>query len=90
MSGETTMSIRAITVSKLQQLPEPLLQEVSDFIDFVLLKHQSNSQSRDQVLSLSNRWAQWFKEVDRLEIFPIEPINDYQERLLSNIGRVVF
>jgi len=26
------------TVAKIQQLPEPLLQEVSDFIDFLLVK----------------------------------------------------
>jgi hypothetical protein len=77
------MSIRETALSKLQQLPEPLLQEVSDFIDFVALKHQSDSQNRNQGMSLADRWARWFEAVDRLEIFPIEPINDYQEGLLS-------
>jgi Protein of unknown function (DUF2281) len=38
------MNIREATISKLQQLPEPLLQEVDDFIDFVLLKHNAGSQ----------------------------------------------
>jgi hypothetical protein len=83
MSGGTIMSMRETALSKLQQLPEPLLQEVSDFIDFVVLKHQSDSQNRDQVLSLSDLWARWFEEVDRLEIPPIEPVNDYQEGLLN-------
>jgi hypothetical protein len=77
------MSIRETTVSKLEQLPEPLLQEVSDFIDFVILKHQVHDQNGDQLVSLADRWARWFAAVDRLEISPIEPINNFQEGLLN-------
>lgn len=33
------MTVYQRTVAKMQQLPEPLLQEVSDFIDFLLVKH---------------------------------------------------
>jgi hypothetical protein len=33
------MTVYERTVTKIQQLPEPLLQEVSDFIDFLLVKH---------------------------------------------------
>jgi len=33
------MTIRDSAIAKLQQLPEPLLQEVSDFIDFITHKH---------------------------------------------------
>lgn len=32
------MTIYEHTIAKLQQLPEPLAQEVSDFIDFLLVK----------------------------------------------------
>ena len=32
------MTIREIAIAKLQQLSEPLLQEVTDFIDFVIHK----------------------------------------------------
>ena len=32
------MTMYERTVAKIQQLPEPLLQEVSDFIDFLLVK----------------------------------------------------
>ena len=35
------MTIREITIAKLQQLSEPLLQEITDFIDFVIHKHQT-------------------------------------------------
>jgi hypothetical protein len=38
------MNIREATISKIQQLPESLLQEVDDFIDFVVLKHNAGSQ----------------------------------------------
>jgi hypothetical protein len=77
------MNIREATISKIQQLPESLLQEVDDFIDFVVRKHQSDSQNRNQDMSLAERWERWFEGVERLEISPIEPINDYQEGLLS-------
>ena len=32
------MTVYEHTVAKIQRLPEPLLQEVSDFIDFLLVK----------------------------------------------------
>jgi Protein of unknown function (DUF2281) len=35
---EKAMTVYERTVAKMQQLPEPLLQEVSDFIDFLLVK----------------------------------------------------
>jgi hypothetical protein len=35
------MAIRETTIAKLQQLAEPLLQEITDFIDFVIHKHQT-------------------------------------------------
>ncbi|MEH2467262.1 hypothetical protein [Nostoc sp.] len=34
------MTIRETAIAKLQQLSEPHLQEVTDFIDFVIHKHQ--------------------------------------------------
>lgn len=37
------MTIRETTIAKLQQLPESLLPEVNDFIDFVAHKHQSRT-----------------------------------------------
>ncbi|MCX9085785.1 MAG: hypothetical protein OIN87_13410 [Candidatus Methanoperedens sp.] len=30
-----------ITIDKLRQLPEPLAEEVSDFIDFIMMRHDS-------------------------------------------------
>ena len=41
------MTIHEQTIRKMQQLPEPLAQDVSDCIDFLLVK-------RDQT-----RWALW-------------------------------
>lgn len=32
------MTVYETTISKIQQLPEPLVQEVNDFIDFLLVK----------------------------------------------------
>jgi len=35
------MTVYEQTAAKLQQLPEPLVQEVSDFIEFLLVKQDS-------------------------------------------------
>jgi uncharacterized protein DUF2281 len=35
---DNAMTVYERTVARMQQLPEPLLQEVSDFIDFLLVK----------------------------------------------------
>lgn len=35
------MSVYDKTISKICQLPEPLVQEVNDFIDFLLMKSDS-------------------------------------------------
>jgi hypothetical protein len=77
------MTIREIALAKLQKLPEPLLQEVSNFIDFIEMKHSLPSQNGDEVENISERWTRWFEGVDRLEISPVEPENDYQEGLLN-------
>lgn len=88
------MNIRETTVSKLQQLPEPLLQAVSDFIDFIVLNYQAHYKNGgqdsthlvhldDEASTIGERWEKWFAEVDRLEISLIEPINDYQKGLLN-------
>lgn len=33
------MSAHDVTITKIQQLPESLVQEVGDFIDFLMMKH---------------------------------------------------
>jgi len=76
------MNIRETTVSKLQQLPEPLLQAVSDFIDFILLNYQAHDKNGGQegqdsnhlvhldgeASTIGERWEKWFAGVDRLKI----------------------
>ena len=77
------MMIRDTAIAKLQRLPEPLLQEVSDFIDFVLHKHQVKLVDNSSDEALSEAWSQWFEAVDRLEVTPMKPTSDYQKRLLD-------
>ena len=75
------MTIRDIATAKLQELPESLLQEVNDFIDFVTIKHQRSSISSSQ--DLAQRWQHWFEEVENLEVSPVEQKGEYQELLLN-------
>lgn len=81
------MTIRETAIAKLQQLPEPLLQEVSDFIDFVAHKHQlstANGENQsDPSSDTAKAWEKWFETVDRLNITPVESTSDYQQLLLS-------
>ena len=77
------MNIKDTTIAKLQRLSEPLLQEVNDFIDFIIHKHQgeiSNSQSDE---TFTGRWSQWFEAVEKLDVNPSDSINNYQQILLN-------
>ncbi len=53
------MTIRETTIAKLQQLSEPLLQEVTDFIDFVIHKHQVKNADCQPDETLLEAWSQW-------------------------------
>ncbi|MEH2297944.1 MAG: DUF2281 domain-containing protein [Nostoc sp.] len=77
------MTIRETAIAKLQQLPEPLLQEINDFIDFILHEHQPSTVNPQPETNLSGEWAEWFEVVDGLEVSPTEPISEYQQRLLT-------
>ena len=49
------MTVRDMTIAKVQQLPESLAQEVSDFVDFLLVKRDSA------------RWQLWTQFNEALE-----------------------
>ncbi|RCJ37002.1 hypothetical protein A6770_15385 [Nostoc minutum NIES-26] len=77
------MTIRETAIAKLQQLSEPLLQEVTDFIDFVIHKHQVKIAGTQRDETLVGKWSQWFEAVDSLEVSPPEPVSNYQQLLLN-------
>ncbi|WP_298909149.1 DUF2281 domain-containing protein [uncultured Nostoc sp.] len=77
------MTIRETAIAKLQQLSEPLLQEVTDFIDFVIHKHQVKIADSQLDETLVGKWSQWFEAVDSLDVSPPEPVNNYQQLLLN-------
>lgn len=77
------MTIRETAIAKLQQLSEPLLQEVTDFIDFVIHKHQVKIADTQPDEPLVEKWSQWFEAVDSLEVSPPEPASNYQQLLLN-------
>jgi Protein of unknown function (DUF2281) len=77
------MTIRETAISKLHQLPESLVQEVTDFIDFIAHKHQSQIIESHPESTLEETWSQWFRAVDALEVTPSDPNSTYPELLLS-------
>lgn len=77
------MTIRDSAIAKLQQLSEPLLQEVSDFIDFVIHKHQTKTADSQPNEDPVEVWSKWFEAVDRLEVTTEEPASEYQHLLLN-------
>ncbi|MEH1814890.1 MAG: DUF2281 domain-containing protein [Nostoc sp.] len=69
------MSIQDQTIGKIRQMPEALVQEVSDFIDFLLMKHSGNN------------WELWLQFSESVEIVEsdfsdyLSNLEDYEERL---------
>ncbi|NEQ20381.1 MAG: DUF2281 domain-containing protein [Microcoleus sp. SIO2G3] len=69
------MTVHEETIAKIRQLPEPLVQQVNDFIEFLLIK------------SDSNRAALWMQFNEALEIAELDfadylpNLEDYEERL---------
>lgn len=75
------MTIRETTIAKLTQLPEPLLQQVNDFIDR-LMPHSEPGNGKPEE-AIPETWAHWFETADQLETAPIELNSDYQQLLLN-------
>ncbi|MBN3941393.1 DUF2281 domain-containing protein [Nostoc sp. NMS9] len=69
------MNIQDQTIGKIRQMPEDLVQEVSDFIDFLLIKHSGNN------------WELWLQFSESLETVEsdfsdyLSNLKDYEERL---------
>ena len=57
------MTIHDLTIAKIQQLPEPLAQEVSDFIDFLLVKQTRCSGSDGSTLGKPSTWLNWASRI---------------------------
>ncbi|MHC5936362.1 DUF2281 domain-containing protein [Nostoc sp.] len=69
------MNLQDQTIGKIRQMPESLVQEVSDFIDFLLMKHSSNN---------GELWLQFSESVEIVESdFSdyLSNLEDYEERL---------
>jgi hypothetical protein len=70
------MTVYDMTMEKIRQLPESLIQEVSDFVDFLLMK-------RDNI-----RWQLWIQFSEGLEIVESDMsdyllnLEDYENRLV--------
>lgn len=71
------MTVHDLTIAKIKALPEPLAQKVSDFIDFLLLKQNTNNGEK------------WLQENETLTLSEsdmsdyLHNLNDYEEKLLQ-------
>lgn len=69
------MTVYDLTIEKTHQLPEPMVQEVSDFVDFLLVK-------RDNA-----RWQWWTHFSESMEVSEsdftdyLPNLEDYEDRL---------
>ena len=69
------MNVHDTTIAKIQKLPESLVREVNDFIDFLLMKHDRA------------RWQLWFHFAEVLDMAEsdfadyLSNLEDYEERL---------
>jgi hypothetical protein len=69
------MTMHDLTMTKILQLPEPLIEEVSDFVDFLLLRQDST------------RWQLWNQFTETSELSEagfsdyLANLEDYENRL---------
>jgi hypothetical protein len=69
------MSVYDMTVTKIRQLPESLIQEVSDFVDFLLMRQDIT------------RWQLWNQFTEALELSEsgfsdyLAGLEEYENRL---------
>jgi hypothetical protein len=77
------MTIRERAIAKIQQLPESLVQEIIDFIDFIARDRQAKTAIDSLEGDRSEDWARWFEATDGLEITPKALTSEYQQHLLS-------
>ncbi len=71
------MSVRELTILKIQNLPEKLLNEVNDFIDFIFLR-QENSR-----WELWNNFSESFKLSESDMSDYLTNLESYEDRLVS-------
>lgn len=45
------MNLQEETIAKIRQMPESLVKEVNDFIDFLIMKHKNNNSDFSEYLS---------------------------------------
>jgi len=62
------MTVQDITIAKIRQLPESLVEEVNDFIDFLTLKY--NQQFSDFVEIAESNFSDYLSNLE-----------DYEEKL---------
>jgi Protein of unknown function (DUF2281) len=77
------VTIRETAIAKIQQLPESLVQEIIDFIDFITRNRQAKTPIDLLEGDRSQDWARWFEATDGLEVAPTAPTSEYQKCLLS-------
>lgn len=69
------MGLHEIIVSKIRDLPEHLVQEVNDFVDFLIIKHDRE------------RWQLWLQFAEAMELAEsdladyVSNLEAYEERL---------
>ncbi len=71
------MSVRELTILKIQNMPEILVKEVNDFIDFIFLKQEREL------------WESWITFTESLKLSELDMsdyltnLQRYEEKLIS-------
>ena len=69
------MTVHDQTIAKIRHLPDALVQEVSDFVDYLLSKHSG----KDSSLWLKSEESQEIAESDSSDY--LSDLEDYENRL---------
>lgn len=81
------VTIRETAIAKIQRLPDALVQEIIDFIDFITRDRQAKTDNSLLESDRSEAWMRWFQATDGLEstpeTAPTALTSEYQQHLLS-------
>lgn len=81
------VTIRENAIAKIQQLPDSLVQQIIDFMDFITRNPQPTTATDSLEGDRSGDWVRWFEGADGLDVAPentpTAPTSEYQQHLLS-------
>jgi hypothetical protein len=77
------MNVREMMISKLDQLPDELVQEVNEFVDFMIYKNRLEIIENKSEPKFAEKWLKWFEDVNKLNVNLHQTTKTYSQLLID-------